>query len=281
MSITIKEQYQGSSGDWTKDDAKEIRQFLVLSTTKIRSYDALAAVVATGVNAGTAHPSNSLIICKRISGRSISSSSDDLNWVVTAEYSKRDQYDNPLNKPADITWGGSLQGEDMFSDVNSKVVANSAGSPFEQNISRDASQFTANVTRNEAYFNPSWIYQYSNKVNSSVFSLDGVSIPTRWAKMGVISLSAWKEENDTNFRVASYPITIDPRGWQPYKALDVGTQEIVSGTRQAIFEKSGGETKKPWPLDGSGGAKTDPTADPEEISFYPYYETSFGVFNFS
>src|SRR5262249_46326548 len=95
-------------------------------------------------------------------------------WVVTCEYGpptveQGQQQENPLLRPAVLTWGFTQNSRAVWKDVNGTPIQNSAGDAFDPPPEIDDSRPVLTVTRNEAGFNPAIAIQYQDAVNSDQF----------------------------------------------------------------------------------------------------------------
>lgn len=95
-------------------------------------------------------------------------------WKVTVQYASRavdpEQFvENPLLRPAEWEWGSAQYEEAMERDVDGRLVANTAGDPFDPPPTRPKSYRTLTLTRNEISFDPVTTHLYENTVNSTTF----------------------------------------------------------------------------------------------------------------
>jgi len=177
-----------------------------------------------------------------------------------------------------VQWGGSESSAPYFIDAEGTHVVNSAGDLPEDMPERDTSEQTATVTIYQAAYDNDIARQYTNAVNSDAFTLyDGYSswsIPAGAAKLGTISCSELQIIGGYEVYEITYPLKLREDGWDDV-FLDVGYYEISGGEKTEILDKAGKPVKQPYPLDGSGSAKSSPTDDAAELTFVPYDELPF------
>jgi len=113
-------------------------------------------------------------------------------------------------------------------------------------------------------------------VNSASFTLNGLSIPARWALLTVHFES--KEYQGSTYYELHYNFQIKRGEWRT-KTPQYGFYQIVAGERKEILDANGKPVKKPWPLNSDGTKKTNPDDAPyilEEMIFPEYSFASFG-----
>mgnify|MGYP006266280633 CR=1 FL=1 len=189
-------------------------------------------------------------------------------WTVTASYSsEREISENPLDEPAKITWGSENFQEVAVADINGKLVLNSAGDPFDPPLMKDFSRRTATVTKNVSSV-PSWFFQYEDAVNSSAFSIGGLTVATGKALCKKTSVSVAKVRNGIVYYEVTTELHFSKKGWKA-RGLDAGFRykyfstadseyrraDIVTTNEQGVEEKP----TAPVPLDGNGQIIKDPT----------------------
>jgi hypothetical protein len=223
-----------------------------------------------------------------------------LSWRVTCEYSSEwgEISDNPLDDPAVTDWGVETFTRPVWVDRDGNAIVNSAGDPFDPPAEMDDFRIVSRTRKNVSAV-PTWIYSFQNAINSSSFTLDGVTVPAGTAKMTGIELGEWQERDSVAYRVLVMEMhhrgensggagsgsgsTTDPGSeFEPWDItlLDAGMREVTPGSggelRNIINAGDNSEVSSPVPLDGSGSALADPTpANAVYLSFSVYAERDF------
>ena len=240
-----------------------------------------AAHNASGYRPGSPHPEASSLSCRGYKPKRLTYSA----WRLDYEFSDEiEAFDNPLNEDDLIEWGGSEHQETYFEDRSPEPIKllNSAGEPFESLPQRDAAGMMATISRNVDEVPVLLMRRYMHAVNASAFRLDGVTIPPRVAKIGVISASGKQARNGVDYRTLTIPISFSDDGetWrQRYE--DRGYNELVSGDfREIIAGTPPSKPPAPWPLDGAGRKRDNADDNPAILEVLPYRELSFAPWRF-
>ncbi len=191
--------------------------------------------------------------------------------------------DNPLNEPDAIAWTWQETTESYVFDRSTPdalPVITSAGQPFKELPVREGSSLVATIRRNIQTFDFAAADDYRNAINSASFTVDGVNIGARQAKLNVVGLSEPTVRNGVDYRELTIQLKFKA-DWRDYFA-DRGTKQLASGNLVAIVA---GTPPQPvdddWPLDGSGAAKANSTDTPAVLTFKPYSELSFAAWSFT
>lgn len=241
--------------DKSKKTIKAQRRFLVKSDTPLREFQIEQIVGAIG----SVHPDYPGLFC--VAYQAKQTRKDRTLWDVTLNYENRDLSDyqeNPLQRPAQVSWTTVSYEEDFVRDINGKAVVNSAGDYFNPPIKVQRSRWQAQYTRNVANV-PGWLVQYSDAINSDNFTLGPISVAPRCAKIDRIEISPLQVENGVQFYTLRIGLTVQPESWQP-KIADRGLYVKVDGKRQRA-RVNGEPATEPVFLDGKGGMLSDPTPD--------------------
>jgi len=216
---------------------------------------------------GSAHPDDIYAYCFELS---VDPTEPWAGWTVTASYTtEREITENPLSEPAVIVWGSEQYQKPAVKDKNDNLIVNSAGDPFDPPAMMDDSRVSVTVTKNVSAA-PAWVLEYHNTINSNSFTIDGVSVAARTAKMQAISISEWQSRGGVAFKVLSYTLSFQYQGW-PLVLLDQGMRKISNSKRVPIPNAD-----SPVPLDGTGQPIVDPKFDNVVFgTFYVYREVSF------
>jgi hypothetical protein len=156
------------------------------------------------------------------------------HWTIEASYSSAPVEDgaaeeNPLNKPAKITWRSNQYRQAIFEDIDGRALLNSAGDWFDPPVEVDRSRWTATVSKNVATV-PSYILDYEDAINNNSFTIAGVAVEQYTAKIQDISISELKIEKEFLYYEFSYTLEFRREKWQPYRILDQGLRRKVTKT---------------------------------------------------
>jgi hypothetical protein len=180
-------------------------------------------------------------------------------WTVTAEYStERELAEDPTNDPAEITWGYEQFQKPAVTNYAGQAILNSAGDPFDPPIMIDDSRPHVTISKNLASV-PVWIFTYQDAINSSSFTVDGITVAAGLAKMQNITITRGQSRNGTSFRTVTFSIHLQKQGWSS-KQLDAGFRQVAyNGSRENIRNGKDEELPAaPVPLNGAGVALDDP-----------------------
>jgi hypothetical protein len=274
---------QGSSEGLAKTTSS--RSWRVVTNNR---YDDDVFVIRYGLSSNllpqlySPHPSWQALTARKVTASNQADSPH--HYIVTVEYSSapldkedKDKEDNPdpTTRPAVIKWNTVLYREAVEKDVDGDAILNSAGDYFDPPIERDRSNWTCNVRKNLAN-PPTWLLDYNNcPINSSSFTVDGVSVQARKARLSMIDIGEKQIENDVNFRTVTITLEFKKEGWQA-SILDQGLKEVDGGELKPIMI-DGKSLTSPQLL--SGGVHIDaPSPDNAEFLDYDIYdEKDFSV----
>lgn len=237
--------------------------------------------------------SQPLLLCRSVGAKQQKDSPQ--HWIVTATYSSEpltqqqreaQQFENPLDRPAKVRWNTAKYNKPVFIDNDGNNLVNSAGEFFDPPAEVDRSRWTATVTKNVEGI-PFYIIEFTDAINDADFTIQGVPVAHRCAKIMSIEISeeqtAQINETDTiEYFVFSYTMEFRPETWVLY-LQDQGYRQIstTDDTKRIPIKDDGTPPKdvtKPWPLDGMGGKLADPSpTNTKLISFNVYTEQSFLV----
>ena len=268
MTVTyMEEMASGRTAKNTKGKRTYQAQFrLTTSVQTDRPYDVGSHPSLPVI--GSPHPDDADAYCVELS---VEPSEPWSGWTVTAsyEYSEYEITPNPTSEPAVITWSSEQFQKPAAIDINGYMIVNSAGDPFDPPAMMDDARVSCTITKNVST-TPSWFLQYHNAVNSDAFTVDGISIAARKAKIQSVSLGEWQSRGGYPFRVLSYSMTFRYEEW-PLVLLDAGMRKISGTTRVSIPNADA-----PVPLNGAG----QPIAQPTYLNavygtFYVYRQLAF------
>lgn len=224
---------------------------------------------------GSVHPSDSGAWCTQLT---VENTNFWAGWTVTAQYSSENELaENPVFEPATFDWDGEQFESVAMIDRNGDAVCNSAGDIFtDPPAMKDDSRPICTVTKNLAVV-PTYILTYQDAVNSTAFTLDGLTIGAGLAKMNRVSVSRKQLRNGYTFRVVTFDIHLQRTGWA-IKPIDVGFRKKSGTDRMGITNDDGTEPKVKVFLNGSGAVIADPeAADVVSLSFDVYDAQDFNA----
>jgi hypothetical protein len=301
--VSVKEQHQRRRSSYRDGRAAHTRVFLVI-TDDITDGTAVAINATDGTTTvpGPADSYGGVAF----SGKDAQPVQDSGNhFEVTVEFSERDPDDqqndvHPLDRPWEVSWSSNDSTAPYFMDKSPvpKPVVNTAGDAFDQFLERETGSMVITVTRNEEYHDAAEADTYSHTSNAEGITIDGTFYPTGTLKLSPIHASKHVEKVTINgfeefvtYYRKTYTFKAQREGWKD-RPLDVGTNEIkeviesISGTPtlvkklRPITDSQGLIVKKPWPLDGTGKKKLNPTDPAEELEFTPFTEKSWAALLF-
>lgn len=159
---------------------------------------------------------------------------------------------NPLDRPAEIDWGGESQTEVMYVDEDGVAVLNSAKDRYDPMPEREILGPAVTITRFEAS-NPASIIE-TNSMTTNSGAIWGQS--TDILKLGIItSQKVW--ENGVAYWRTKYPIYKNRKGWK-LKLYDNGHRKRNDdGSKRRIHDDMGQTSPVPVLLNGLGKELAD------------------------
>ena len=190
---------------------------------------------------------------------------------------------NPLDRPPEITWGNTEATAPYFIDRSNppKPVVNSAGDPFDQFLEREEGEMVITITINEETHDAADADTYSHTINPGPVLIDATTFAAKTLKLSPIQATKVTERVEENGAVQTftyyrrtYTLKARRQGWDD-KPLDVGTNEKVGDLANGfklrpIVDGTNLPVKRPYPLNGEGRRKPNPTDTPAELEFRPY-----------
>lgn len=265
--VSVAEIQEGRGGSLRADVYTMTRVFRVTTDNKANGVVTVAGGVYTsyGVRAGSSHPEDSTAKCYQVDP--IDDGTSGLIWLVTCSYSNasehRDKLENPLSDAAIIgPWDSDSYQEVAEVDNDDKVIANSAGDPYDPPLMKDFSRRNVTVRKNVASV-PEWFLDYEDAVNSDAFTVGGLSVPVGKAKCKKTQVSEQKFRNGIGYYEVTTVLQFSKKGWTR-KVADVGFNELTEdglGRKKIVIGEPGAEEypSAPVPLDGSGARLENPT----------------------
>jgi len=222
---------------------------------------------------GDAFPDDANAYCKQIS---VSCQAGYKYWTVQCDYD--DTYDNsgstPANDDIQISWSSELFQRPAWKDKDGNGVLNSAGDPFNPPVMMDDHRTVCRIMKNVTTV-PTYVLTFPNVVNSSAFTIDGVTVAQRYAKISNVAVSEVKRRNGTTYRSVTVEMQIRNTEWD-FEILDAGFREVDGTDRIRITNTDGTDITDPALLDGAGNKIDDPEpADAVFETFRVYREDSY------
>lgn len=295
MAVIKMGRVAGAELDYSRPyDSTSRLQWLAVTNSNA---DSEATVYQYGLDNGilplpyvSPHPTLNGHYCRSVKVRQASGA--PRHWTIDAEYSSAptrdgDNEENPLLRPAKITWRTNQYRQAIDKDITGKAILNSAGDYFDPPIEVDRSRWTASVSKNVATV-PSYLLDYADAINNNSFSISGLSVEQYTAKVQDISISELKIEGDVLYYEFSYSLEFRREKWQPFEVLD-------QGMRHKVLLTEGGQTvshlehildagkprrpvSSPVLLDGQGQKLNNPNPNNAFFQkFSVYYARSFSV----
>jgi hypothetical protein len=200
--------------------------------------------------------------------------SDGVEWIISGVWQPADPLllgpsaigESWEDTPVKISFGTWDEEFALYLDKDGYVLLNSAGDRFAEPFMAQATYDLIRVSRFERTYDPNIGLTYRQAVNSAEFTIRGITIPARQAK--IVRLEPgdelWHQQIGRYFRV-TYDIALRPLTWNGGHAADVGQgwdlrvanigyRQKVSSALQVIVENNGAPVSEPRPLDSSTGA---------------------------
>jgi hypothetical protein len=272
--VSTKEIHDGRDGEWSSESNRSVRRYTRIYRVKTdENTDEHVTVVAGCPQIGDVYPYDANARCRRVHASNAAFSK--LVWIVTCDYSTGPEIEaSPLDDPAEIEWSTDQYQKIFVKDIDGDWICTTAGELFDPPPEGDDSRWTVRVRKNLAAV-PAWVLQYRNAVNSTSFTIDGISVAARCAKMSALRISSVQQRNDIAFRILEMAIHVNEETWDK-EIENCGFFEVSSGSGETrrhimVWDASNSKwvkTPKPWPIDESGVAIANPT--PTNIVFNRY-----------
>jgi hypothetical protein len=299
MSVTsVNWQTHLSRSGNQNDGTAFAEEYFVIQCNADTNSTSIQGASAGGTTAplyGSLHPVQSFLYCNSTEYTPMQQNTRQI-FQCRAMYTD-DPIVDPLTQPAVINWNFSDDGQQpYFLDCSStpQPVVNSAGELFSDYLTRANGTITAtyaiNLTPSAAASMAQTLVNYTNPVpaaNQGGFTFDGLSISDNQALIKGATISGLQKQNVlgvyVQYRTVTYSLAfkyswqdkVDDRGFNAKVSSGTGLQPIV------MSNLTPQQLSTPWPLDGSGNAKSSPSATPASLTFQPYPKMSFSVFSFS
>lgn len=227
---------------------------------------------------GSLHPENFALYCARVSVVQ----RNKFLWEVSVGYSNEsEKAEDPTDDAAEIDWDTEQFQKPAVKDRDGNAILNSAGDPFDPPAEMDDSRRVVTIKKNMEEV-PSWILDFQDVVNSSSFSVDGITVAAGLAKVQRVSVGAVQRRNDISYRPVTIVLHLRRDGW----ALEIlnrgfrwtnGAARIKvsytdSGTLVSPGDPVENEPTEPVLLDADGLVLSDPTPETATYGLFNVYE---------
>lgn len=195
-----------------------------------------------------------------------------VTYTTQLEREEEQSQEDPLARPARITWGTQNERVPIIFDKDDNPIINDAGDLL-LGVEEDRALWVISVTKNVAAV-PTWVTSYQNAVNSDAVVIGGALISDGLLKMDSISISELKNENGVFFYEISFQMLFRQDGWDQ-KLLNVGLREKVTVVDwvtetttteiRPILTASGEQVDEPVFLGSNGEAIRGNGFDPDTL----------------
>jgi hypothetical protein len=177
-------------------------------------------------------------------------------WLATFRYETfrgddaTQQPENPIDRDPKVSWGGDQFETPAIQDiVTGNAILNTAGDPFDPPKMIDDSRLVVTVDYALASV-PTWILDYRNSVNAAAFTIEGIAVGIKEAKLSDVTVSAWEWDKTYRHRKVRLTLHLNDKDWRS-RPLNEGLHEIKDGKKQRVLI-NGHEAAQPVPLDING-----------------------------
>lgn len=181
-------------------------------------------------------------------------------------------YDDPLNAPAQVRWDHRDYEEQIDQDNDDKPIVNSAGITPDPPLTETYSDQIVQVRMNRSSYNNLTATQYKRSRNSDNFTIGGTTWPPGTVRCVEYSGEKVVTPDQTYYRV-TVSLEFREQGWKK-RFLDEGFQDkdgrvfrepvLVNGQEKDYIQQQqlqeserGAPYAEPQPLDGEGGLGDD------------------------
>lgn len=288
MGVYYRGSLPGKEAEFGKlEDGRASRAWLFYTTNR---YVEEAEILAYGIGIGVIPiPYTSFLgtspslLCRKL--RCKQEKDSPQHWIVDAEFSSQplDQKEkdkneqvNPLSRRVAIKWSSSKYNKPLHQDLYGQAIVNSAGDYFDPGVEVDRSRWTASISKNVPQV-PAFILDYTDAVNETAFTIQGLVVEAKVAKIMAIEISDVKTEqvgdNEIEYYEFSYTLEFRPGDvdgndtWDPIRILDAGLRDDAGNA----FQVNGKDVSSPVPMDGLGERLTSPGPDTAQYQLFHVY----------
>lgn len=243
--VHIHEVWRGRDADGQLDDTRYTRVFRVWTDNGADDGAIVGAALAAApwnVFPGAAFPNDARAFCI---GCKPNNDLGNKGWICAATYStKRELAQAPEDDEIEISWDEEDIEVPVLKDRDKKAVLNSAGDfPDPPPVASD-SILIAKIELNVAAV-PAYIRSFRKSINQDAFTIDGLDVHEKHARVRRISLGKRRYRGSNPFRPVSIELAItdnDEDDWE-IRFLDAGFRRInIGGSGSGSGSGSGGST---------------------------------------
>lgn len=266
------EVWRGRGGDSSQDETTYVRVIRVWTDNPADDEDVVAAHCATEY--GIAHG-------VQLTGKSAwcvsVKATNDLGpcgWLLTSTWSSKQEFATaPEDDPVEIEWDEEDLEVPVLKDRNGHAVLNSAGDfPDPLPVASD-SILIATITFKTAASGVA-LRSYRKSINSDAFTIDGLTVNAKHARVRRIKLGKRKFRGSDPYRDGTVELAItdnDEDDWE-IRWLDAGYRYLEAGKRRkATSDGDDTDPISPILLDGSGGRLASPSPATAVFNVTEYY----------
>jgi hypothetical protein len=299
--VSVKEKFDRRSTRKRKDGSNTITthtRVWIVECSDIRDGTAEAAEAAGVPQIGEAHPQSFGCECTSVDADPLDR--DSHRFEVTAEYSDEadaggsDRELPPLDRPWDISWGGTASTGPYFIDTEDKPVVNSAGEAFDSFLERETSELTITITKNHDRGDPGTDELYSNTTNDNDVQIAGTVFLSGTLKLSPIqashvtetsggyTISYWRKTFQMKARRDGWTERLEDRGYNERipEQIDHDGDSTTIYKMRPILDTNAQNARKPQLLDGDGKLLAI-DAPPVELEFKPYQPLGWAGLGFT
>ena len=158
----------------------------------------------------------------------------------SAELQEREEDENPLARPAKISWSAAMYQRATLFDADGKPIRNAAGDLFDPQEVEDE-RWVISVKKNVAAV-PKWILSYRMVVNDGAVRIQGLTFPKETLRLQGLAISEEQIENRIPFYEVSFELHFREEGWRR-PLINRGYNELVKSDNP----RESGQTVGPNP----------------------------------
>lgn len=272
--------WTGRGADSKTDETTFVR--LIGVTTNDASDDEDVVYAYINTTYGIAHGAQLLGKAAWCISIKIDNNNGPFGWIATCTFSSKVELASlPENDPVEIDWDEEDIQVPVLKDRNGEAVLNSAGDFPDPLPVADDSILVANITFKTAATG-AVLKAFRKSINSDAFTIDGVTVSAKHARVRRIKLGKVKYRGSNPYRDGSIQLAIldDSEDDWEIRWLDAGYRYVDAGKRKKITS-DGDDTEPTTPvmLDGSGGILASPSPATAVFNVTPYYRLKTFVGN--
>ena len=175
---------------------------------------------------------------------------ENTKYEVTCRYSSESSSDSqgasgtqsipPWTKPAELEFGFQVYSKAIDRDLNGDAITNSKNKPFSDLAEIDDARPVFTVTKSQLIFPASLAASYQNAINSDNWSVAGITVPKKTAKVAGIS-GRTASFDGQQYWVVTYEFHLRQEEWT-LKLLD---HEIDDNGNIVLLDGNGNTTQTP------------------------------------